>query len=252
MSGAPLVRWSVADGVARVTLDDPPLNILSQAMLAQLRDALAELATVQDLRVLVLGAEGPHFSAGASVEEHLPPAFEAMIPEFMVTVEAVARFPLPVVAAVRGRCLGGGFEVAAAADIVLVSEDAMLGVPEIHLGVFPPAACAALPRMVGPATAAELIFTGDPLDAHRAEAAGLARVAEGDLDDAAADLARRIARHSGAALRAAKAALLAGRNDGPAMDRAARIYIDELMTTRDAVEGLTSFLEKRKPEWSHS
>lgn len=248
------VHATVEDGVARVVLDAPPLNILTREVLSGLRARLAELAGEPSLRVVLLGAEGSHFSAGASVEEHLPPEHEAMIPEFVETVEGLYDFPLPVVVAVRGRCLGGAFELVQACDVVVAAADALFGLPEIQLGVFPPAACALLPRRVSPSWAAELVFTGDPVDARSAARAGLvSRVVPGPrLDSETEELAARIARHSGAALRCAKRALRTATGDpGPGMARAADVYTRDLMTTADAREGLGAFVEKRKPEWSH-
>ena len=242
------------NGIARVTVNAPPLNILTREVLAGVRRELAALAQEPGLRVVILRAEGRHFSAGASVEEHLPPACDAMIAEFGETVLAIRDFPLPVVAAVRGRCLGGGFELVQAADIVVAAEDALFGQPEIALGVFPPAACALLPALAGTALTAELIFGGESLTAAEAQAAGIVRrvVPGACLDDAAEGLARHIARHSGAALRSAKRALreAAGAQPSAGIGRASRIYLDELMRTKDALEGLRAFLEKRRPEWS--
>lgn len=248
------VNVTVEDGIARVALDAPPLNILTRGVLQELREHLSDLEGDPTLRALLLGAEGRHFSAGASVEEHLPPEYEAMIPEFVETVEALWTFPLPVVAMVRGRCLGGAFELVQACDLVVASDDALFGLPEIQLAVFPPAACALLPRLVGSARAAEIVFTGDPLDAEAAARAGLVSRVVGDhrLEVEARRLAARIARHSGAALRRAKRALRAAvEHPGRGMARATEIYTDDLMGTADAVEGLTAFVEKRKPEWSH-
>lgn len=247
------VTSSVELGVGELVLDAPPLNILTRNVMARIREELAALAADPGLRVVVLRAEGKHFSAGASVEEHLPPEHERMIPEFTETVRALHHFPLPVIAAVRGRCLGGGFELATCADLVVAGEGAMLGVPEIVLGVFPPAACAFLPRMVAPGAATELLFTGDPLDAAAALEAGLVRevVPDDRVEERARALAARIARHSGASLRATKKALRAATPGlDEALDRAAQIYQEELMETADAVEGLTAFVEKRSPEWS--
>ncbi len=248
----PAVMTDSSIGV--ITLDQPPLNILTRAVLAGLRRELAALAEQPGLRVLLLRSEGKHFSAGASVEEHLPPVCDAMIREFGETVLALRDFPLPVVAAVRGRCLGGGFELVQAADLVVAADDAVFGQPEIALGVFPPAACALLPGRVGAARAAELIFTGESLTAADAEAAGIVRrvVPGACLEDAATGLARQIARHSGAALRACKRALreAAGAPPRVGVERASRLYLDELMRTSDALEGLRAFLEKRRPEWS--
>jgi cyclohexa-1,5-dienecarbonyl-CoA hydratase len=249
------LELELSKGVGRLTLNEPPLNILTRAVLARVRERLAELAAEPSLRVLLLAAEGRHFSAGASVEEHLPPAHEALIPEFLDTVRALHAFPLPVVAAVRGRCLGGAFELVQAADLVVAGEGASFGLPEIHLGVFPPAACALLPGAAPPPVVAELLFTGDALSAARAAEAGLVWrvVPDDDVDAAAGELAARIARHSAAALRATKRALRAPRQAAvdAALAGAGAVYGGELMASRDALEGLQAFVEKRAPEWSH-
>jgi len=249
------VNVDVADGIGTVTLSHPPLNILTRAVLGELRAVLGELAGLPRLRVLVLAAEGKHFSAGADVGEHLPPEHEELIPEFLDTIARLATFPLPVIAAVRGRCLGGGFELVQAADIVLAAEGALFGQPEILLGVSAPAACLLLPLRTRHAVAAEVLFTGDTLSAEQAEAAGLVlRVTpEADVEEEAKRLALRMARHSAVALRATKKTLLLG----PAASLAAAgraataIYVDELMRSEDAPEGLRSFLEKRTPTWTH-
>lgn len=248
------VLASHEDGVGRLVLARPPLNILTRSMLAELREALRDLGAVRDLRVVVLEAEGKHFSAGADVEEHLPPEHEALIPEFVDTVRALHGFPLPTVAAVRGRCLGGGFELVQAADLVVAGAGASFGQPEIVLGVMAPAACALLPERA-PAAARELLFTGDAVDAEAALRMGLVTrvVDDGEVERAAHEMAGRVARHSGAALRTVKSALLAGRGRGvaEALDSAARIYLEELMATEDAVAGLRAFVEKRTPVWRH-
>lgn len=248
------VHSKIEEGIGQIILDQPPLNILTQELLGGVRDALEMLAAQETLRVMVLHATGKHFSAGASVEEHLPPHVDDMIPEFMETIATVRSFPLPTIAAVHGRCLGGAFELAVATDLIVASESAHFGVPEIQLGVFPPAACAFLPAIVPPALAAELIFTGDTVDARTLADAGLVRrvAPDGELLDTAFGLAGRIARHSAASLRATKRALQIGLEPAADTDdRVTRIYLDELMRTHDASEGLASFVDKRKPEWSH-
>jgi cyclohexa-1,5-dienecarbonyl-CoA hydratase len=178
-----------------------------------------------------------------------------MIPEFVDTIAAIDAFPLPVVAAVQGRCLGGGFELAMAADIIVAAEGASFGQPEILLGVLPPAACALLPDICPPGVAAEIVFTGDPLSAEDALRAGIVtRVApDPELEQTSLELAGRMTRHSAAALRLAKRMLWGGRQDGraAALSRAGEMYNDELMKTKDALEGLNAFLEKRQPTWSH-
>ena len=256
MISSPHVATTTENGIARVTIDHPPLNILSRGLLGELRASLEELAEDPELRVVVVGAAGRHFSAGADVGEHLPPTWKAMVPEFLDTVAALRAFPLPLVAAVRGRCLGGGFELVQAVDLVVAGETASLGQPEIQLGVIPPAACALLPLIAGPGRAAEIVLTGDPLTAAQALAFGLvARVVPDDAVDAEAlALAGRIARHSAAALRVAKRALrppARERLEADALAGAGRRYARDLMRTIDATEGLAAFLEKRAPVWTH-
>jgi len=256
MSSGEQVATTTENGIARVTFSHPPLNILTRDLLAELRRVLNALTGDTTLRAAVLGAEGKHFSAGADVGEHLPPAWKGMVPEFLETVAALRAFPVPLIAAVRGRCLGAGFELVQGADLVVAGESAVFGQPEIQLGVVPPAACALLPSLVGQARAAELLFTGDPMAVAEAREAGLvSRVVPDDRVDAEAlGLAGRIARHSAAALRVAKRTLRTPareRNEAEALHAAGRRYARDLMRTSDATEGLTAFLEKRTPVWSH-
>lgn len=248
------LHTTVADGIARVVLDNPPLNVLTRDVLAELRQALRRLADQRDLRVLVLSAAGKHFSAGADVAEHMPPVFRDMIPEFVETVLGLADFPLPVIAAVQGRCLGGGFELVTAADIIVAAEEALFGQPEIKLAVFPPAACVLLPALCHRGIAAELLYTGDVINATEAHQAGLARrvVPADQLEASATVLAQRIARHSAAALRLTKRCVReAWVVQRELLFRAGRLYVDDLMGTEDAVAGLAGFLEKRQPVWRH-
>lgn len=254
---APGVRITVDAGIGRLTLEFPPLNVLTRAALAQLRAGLATLAADDTLRVLVLGATGKHFSAGADVAEHLPPRHLTLIPEFLETVAAIDAFPVPVVAAVRGKCLGGGFELVQAVDLIVASQTAAFGQPEIVLGVFPPAATALLAERVPASLAARLIYSGDPVSAVDAERCGFVTqlVPDDGVDAAALELAGRIARHSAAALRAAKSALRGGPGAEArllALRRAGHFYLHGLMNTHDAVEGLRAFTEKRAPVWSHT
>jgi cyclohexa-1,5-dienecarbonyl-CoA hydratase len=239
--------------IGRIALDRPPLNILTRALLADLRRVLGEWENSPGLRVVLLSATGAHFSAGADVGEHLPPTCTELIPEFVDTIDGLVRFPLPIVAAVRGRCLGGGFELAQAADVVVAGEGATFGQPEIALGVTAPAACAVLPRRGFAGAAAELLLTGDAMTAERARAAGFVErvVPDDQVDAEALALADRMARHSAAALRATKASILLARGVGlsDALRHTARFYVEDLMRTEDAAEGLAAFLGKRTPEW---
>jgi len=249
------VDVDINQGIAHAVLNAPPLNILTRELLAGLRDALEANKSDPSLRVLVVSGAGKHFSAGASVEEHLPGQFEEMIPQFIETILAVDRFPVPTIFAVQGRCLGGAFELVLAGDMIVAAEGSLFGVPEIQLGVLPPAACVQLPVLAPAGVAAELIYTGEPMDAAAAHRAGLvSRVVPPDsLQDEALALAASIAQRSGAALRAAKRAMRVGRGDlADRMHAVSQLYMNDLMATADATEGLASFMEKRQPEWSHS
>ncbi len=254
------VLATIDDGVARLVLDSPPLNILTRDVLARLRRELVRLAEEPTLRVLLLTATGRHFSAGADVGEHLPPHHLSLIPEFLDTVQALDAFPLPVVAAVRGRCLGGGFELVQPVDLIIAGESASFGQPEIVLGVFPPAACVLLAERLPHGLAARIVYSGDPLSAAEAERHGLvvSVVPDDRVDEAGLELARRIATHSAAALRIAKRALRGAAGEAAVTARQAALrdaghrYLHELMVTHDAVEGLRAFTEKRVPVWRHA
>lgn len=250
------VAATTEPGIGRIELDRPPLNILTRDMLRDVREQLRRLAEQPDLRVLLLTATGDHFSAGADVGEHLPPHHLSLIPEFLDTVAALDAFPVPVVAGVRGRCVGGGFELVQPVDLIVAGQGASFGQPEIALGVFPPAACVLLPGRLPPSLVSRMIYSGESISAVEAERWGLvARVVpDGNVEQEALAEARRIARHSAAALRAAKAALhgcgTLARH--AALRAAGQVYLHELMETHDAVEGLRAFTDKRRPVWRHA
>lgn len=250
-----LLRTKLDDGVATLTLANPPLNILTRALMGELREALSRLADERELRVLVLTAEGRHFSAGADVGEHLPPEHGELIPEVMRTLEMLASFPLPTIAAVRGRCLGGAFELVQACDVIVAGESASFGQPEIALAVTAPAACVLLPRKVPYGVAAETLFGGSPIEAARAFAVGLVQRVLPDprVDEQAHLLARTWARHSAVALRATKQTLreTLEKPRHEALRVAGEIYVNELMSGEDPIEGLGAFLAKRQPAWRH-
>lgn len=248
-------KTEIEAGVATLTLEHPPLNILTRAVLAEMVEALERLETDAGVRAVRLAAAGRHFSAGADVGEHLPPQHEELIPEFALAIERLAAFPLPVIAAVRGRCLGGGFELAQAADLIVAGEGATFGQPEILLGVTAPAACVLLPRRAGWGFSAEVLFTGDTVSAARALAAGIvhAVVPDDRVEHEALGLAARCARHSAVALRETKRAMRDSATCpvGEALRRTAAAYVNDLMRSADAVEGLTAFVEKRPAVWRH-
>ncbi len=257
MAGAPLRVWRERDGrLLRVRLSRPKANVLDAEMVSALAEVFAAAARSGEdapaLRGVLLDAEGPHFSFGASVEEHLPERFAGMLRGFHALLLRMLDLPVPILVAVRGQCLGGGLELASAAHLVFAAPDAKLGQPEIVLGVFAPAASCLLPERIGPAAADDLLLSGRSVDAAEALRLGLVRAVAEDPEAAAlawfdAHLAPRSASSLALAARASRLGLLERVRSKLATLEA--WYADDLMTTRDAIEGLTAFLEKRPARW---
>jgi len=252
---APLKVALERDGaLLRLTLARPKANIVDAAMIAALSAALSTHAGARGLRGVLLGAEGPNFSFGASVEEHLPDRCADMLASLHGLVLAMLEFPVPILVAVRGQCLGGGLEVALAGGPIFAARDAQFGQPEMKLGVFAPAASVLLPYRVNQPAAEDLLFSGRSIGADEARAIGLVQQVSDDPDAAAlawfdAHLAGKSAASLSHALTAARAPML--RNVRDRLAEVERLYLDRLMKTRDANEGLVAFLAKRKPEWEH-
>ncbi len=240
--------------VARITLAAPKANILDKAMMLGLGAALDELTAQKNLKAIVVEGAGAHFSFGASIEEHLPDRIGDTLMHLRKLLLKMAAAPAPMVAAVRGQCLGGGFELALACDLIVAEDSAQLGLPEIKLGVFPPAGAALLPVRVGSGRATEMVLTGASWTANQAATAGLISKVfvsgnfETQLD---AWLQSDFLPRSAAALRFAAQAsrrplVRALETDLPELER---LYMDQLMGQPDAVEGVLAFLEKRQPHW---
>lgn len=252
------VRHDVtADGaVHRLVLDDPPANVVGRSTCEELGRALAAAADASAAKLVILEGAGKHFSYGASVEEHLPEDAPAMLAALHRVVEALALAPVPTLAAVRGRCLGGGLELALACGLVFVEEGAVLAAPEIRLGVFAPAATALLAGAVPRTVAEEVLLTGRDITAAEAVAWGLANrvVPAGGLEAAVDELVgSAILPRSAASLRVATRALREGWRQG-LVDRlraAERRYVDEILPLHDGTEGIRAFLERREPRWEN-
>jgi cyclohexa-1,5-dienecarbonyl-CoA hydratase len=250
------VKLSQDGGVARLTLDRPPVNVLTTRMLLDLAGHLEQIADDDAVRVVLLDAAGKLFSAGVDVEDHVGDKVRSMMEALDRLFGVLARVPQPTVAAVQGAALGGGCELVLGTDLCLASSRAKFGQPEIKLGLFAPPASMLLPRLVGERKALELLLTGDPVSAEEACRLGLVnRVLpdEGFRDEVDRFMAE-LAGLSGPALRLAKRAVLETRGRG--VDEAQRglrdLYLNELMQTHDANEGLAAFLEKREPAWKHA
>jgi cyclohexa-1,5-dienecarbonyl-CoA hydratase len=242
--------------VAFITLAHPPVNVIDFAMIDEIVEGLTTVRYQQRLCAVVFQAEGRVFSAGVDVGSHLPDTVNRMIGSFHGVFEQLDDMAVPTVALVRGACLGGACELVGYLDIVLATEHASFGLPEIKLGVFPPVAAALFPQRFGYHDAMSLLLTGESVDAAAAARMGLVSKvvadenADGELDNVLDGLRDK----SATALRMVKTAALRGRRAtfrelvAPAED----VYLHQLMATRDSVEGLQAFLEKRRPTWQHA
>ncbi len=237
----------------RITLSDPPLNILDVAMLDELRNAIAQVAP--DRHALIIDAQGEKaFSAGASVQDHLGDRVATMLGHFHDCFRMLAKLDIVTVAIVRGPALGGGCELALACDFVLASDRAKFSQPEINLGVFPPVAAYQLSRQLTPRKGLELLLTGDTIDAASAERLGLVNAVFplAGFDARVEEWLHRLFRQSASSLRFARRAfrLAQSADFDERLAAVERLYLDQLMKTSDANEGLQAFIEKRKPVWS--
>ncbi|HLT25786.1 MAG TPA: cyclohexa-1,5-dienecarbonyl-CoA hydratase [Zeimonas sp.] len=237
-----------------LTLARPKANIVDAQMLGALSSALSENRSRRGLRGVLLDADGPHFSFGASVEEHLREQCAQMLSTLHGLIVAMLEYPAPILVAVRGQCLGGGLEVAMAGGPIFAARDAQFGQPEMKLGVFAPAASVLLPYRVNRLAAEDLLLSGRSIGAEEAKAIGLALQVDDDPVAAAlayfdAHLADKSASSLSLALAAARAPMI--RQVRMRLAEVEALYLERLMETRDANEGLAAFLAKRKPAWEH-
>jgi cyclohexa-1,5-dienecarbonyl-CoA hydratase len=243
------------DHTARLVLNKPPLNVLNIAMMREISAALESLSEDPSVKVLVFeAAEGSKaFSAGVDVSEHTADMVDEMIEVFHRIFRLLDALDVPTVAVVGGAALGGGCELVLFCDMVIASEKASFGQPEIQVGVFPPVAAVALPGIIGPKKAFELVLTGDRIRAAEAERLGLVNrvVPPDELDAAAEELVGKLTKLSAAVLRLTKRAVRIGSvgrfEEGLAAVE--ELYLGPLMDTEDAHEGLAAFMEKRAPVW---
>jgi len=253
----PVTREVEADGAFHVlTLERPPGNVIDSDLARELESTLSDAALDGTARLLVIRGAGDDFSWGASVEEHLPGHARRMLAALHGVVKGLRGFPYPTLATVRGRCLGGGLEVALACDFLLLEEEATLGTPEIRLGVFAPAATALLVDAVPHPVAAEILLAGRDVTAGEMVRWGLANraVPPGTLDEAVEGFVEAfILPRSAASLRVAVQALRGGHGDDLTrrLEDLERMYLEELLPLEDGTEGIRAFMEKRQPQWSH-
>jgi cyclohexa-1,5-dienecarbonyl-CoA hydratase len=248
------VALDISPPVARIALHHPPLNIIDILMMEELAQALAEIESRQDVSVIVLRSEGKGFSAGVDVAAHIPDKVEEMLRKFHAVIRALIATRKVTIAAVHGHCLGGGAEVAMVCDMVFTTPSAQWGFPEIKLGCYPPVACTALAALVGQKRASEMILTGRAITGREAAQIGLANhaVPEEELASAVEGCVADLTKLSPAALAVTKKAVYAwdSIHFDKGLARAEKIYLEELMKTEDAEEGIRAFIEKRDPKWT--
>jgi cyclohexa-1,5-dienecarbonyl-CoA hydratase len=251
-----LTRLEIRDDIALVTLDNPPVNIMTGAMMDEITASLEKARQDAALKGVAFAAEGKAFCAGADVGEHRPEQVEGMIASFGRMFEAFDALEIPVVMAVDGAVMGGGLELVMMADVLLATERATFGQPEIRLGFFAPVGVVELPRLVGRARAMEITCLGRAYTAAEMRDWGfVSRILpdrEG-LDAALESVLKDLRKASPHVLRLNTRTLkrLQGRPFREALAESNDVFLRELMTSEDPVEGIASFYEKRKPVWKN-
>jgi cyclohexa-1,5-dienecarbonyl-CoA hydratase len=253
LTAADRVKADIKPPIARLAISNPPLNVIDLAITQEIQRALAEIELRPEISVIVFEGEGRAFCAGVDVKAHLPEQVHEMLTGFHAMIRAVAGSRKITIASVHGACLGGGAELAAVCNMVYTARDATWGFPEIKLGCYPPVAAVVLAALVGQKRADELILTGRQISGDEAVAIGLAtRSAHTEeLPAMVEETLAQLRQLSPAALAHAKKALYAwdAIHFDKGLARAEKIYLEELISTADAREGIMAFLEKRSPKW---
>jgi len=240
--------------VARIALHHAPLNVIDILMMEELAQTLAEIESRAELSTVVFSGKGKAFSAGVDVAAHTPDKVEGMLAKFHTVIRALVATRKVTIAAVHGHCLGGGAELAMVCDMIYTTQSAEWGFPEIKLGCYPPVACTALAALIGQKRASELILTGRSISGKEAAEIGLANHAatEEKLAAAVGECLEHLLNLSPASLAVTKKAVYGwdSMHFDKGLARAEKIYLEELMKTADAQEGIRAFTEKRKPQWT--
>ncbi len=240
-------------GVAKITLDHPPVNIMDIPTMREINAALETLRGDEETKVLVFAAQGKAFCAGVDVKDHTADKVEEMVEVFHRIFRQMWSLEMPTIAAVNGAALGGGCELVTFCDMIIASEKATFGQPEIQVGVYPPVAVVTFPRLMPHMKALELLLTGSVINAREAERLGLVNkvVPVEGFEEEVSRFLGKLTTLSAVVLRLTKRATLQGLTLGfeEALALSEQLYLERLMKTEDAAEGLQAFMEKRKPVW---
>jgi cyclohexa-1,5-dienecarbonyl-CoA hydratase len=251
------INIAIDDRVGRIAFAEPPLNIFNIVMMREINQVLNDWSSRHDMVAVVFeAAPGSRaFSAGVSIEEHVEETVYQMLESFHSIFRTLEQLAKPTIAIVDGAALGGGCELVAACDVVIATDRSRFGQPEIKLGVFPPVACVLLPGIIGEKRARELILTGDLIDPKEARSLGLVNhvVPHAELNAKTQEILSKFRELSGPALEAARQALdlARGRSFDDALKKVEDLYLNDLLKTEDAREGINAFMQKRKPVWRH-
>ena len=255
MSELKHLKFETANSVARITLNRPKFNMMNIEMMDEINGLFEALRQDDDLKCIVLSAEGKHFCTGVEVADHKPENVNDMMATFNRIFELSEQIEVPIIASVQGYCLGGGMELAIACDIIVAAEGAQFGQPEIKVGFFPPYAAMRLPQLVGPARAVEICTTGKFYSAEDARRMGMvAHLSDDDrLDETTDKIVKEIQANSPLIIRLNKRAVRQhlGLAFKPALAGVSDLFLNTLMKTEDTLEGIASYEEKRKPEWKN-
>ncbi len=252
-----IVNYHHSDSLAQVILNAPKANILDSQMMQELLQLFEEFHQHQGLKLITIEGAGQHFSFGASVDEHTRDKAAGMLQNFHKIFYRLMDLNIPTIAKVDGMCLGGGCELALMCNMNFATQSAKFGQPEISLGVFPPPASVILPLKIGQARADELLISGRNITAEQALTLGLVNkifTESGEMESAVDDYFQKFLLPKSAS--SLKFAVRAARSNFNTILRQnlaglETMYIEVLMQTFDANEGIESFLQKRKPEWKN-
>jgi len=251
-----MIDYREEDSVAYLNLNNPPVNIMSGELMDHMGELIKTIAENPELKAVAITASGKAFCAGADVGEHRPAQAEAMIESFGRLFRRLDALEIPLVMAVGGAALGAGFELVLMADVLLATAGAKFGQPEIRLGFFAPVGVVVLPELVGRARAMAITCSGRTYTAVEMADLGIVSqvVPDAELDDALEKTLADFRAASAYVLRLNTRSLKASRPESfsDRLDRAEKVFLEDLMTAFDPVEGITAFFEKRAPRWRNA